>query len=139
MGATFQSLTLVVNLIAARFFLVTLKQGNTPLITAIACLEQGGDLPPSLAAYTRRLTCAWGVFLICLGVSHLLFGWIFELTLHPALQFFIDPAALLLFFALEFVWRVHHFPTCHFVAPWKLWVLIRRNGGLLQLYRQCKT
>ena len=139
MGIALQLLPLVVNVIVARFFLVTLKRGNTPLITAMALLEQGGVLPSGLAAYTRRLTGAWGGFLIFLGLSHLLFGQLLALHLHPVLQFFVDPVAIICFFALEFAWRVRSFPNCRFAPPWKLWGLIRRSGGLYRLYRQCQT
>jgi uncharacterized membrane protein len=137
MGIAPQLLPLVLNLVVALFFLVTLKEGNTPLISAIARIEQGGDLPPGLAAYTRRLTYAWGGFLILLGLSHLPLGQFLELHLHPVLQLLIDPFAILCFFALEFTWRVRRFPDSRFASPWKLWRLIRRNGGLYQLYHQC--
>ncbi len=137
MGIILQLLPVAINLIVARFFLVTLRPGNTPLITAIARIEQGGVLSPGLAAYTRRLTLGWGSFLILLGLSHLLLGQYFEQYLHPVLQLLIDPLAILCFFALEFTGRVRRFPDCRFVPPWKLWGLIRRNGGLYQLCHQC--
>ena len=130
---------LAINLIVARFFLITLKPGNTPLITAIVKIEQGGLVPPDLAAYSRRLTGVWGIFLIWLGISQLSFGNFPGMALHPVLQFFIDPAAILVFFALEFAWRVHRFPLYRFASPWELWTLIRRNGGLRRIYHQCKT
>lgn len=139
MDIALQFLPLAINLIVAQFFLATLKQGNTPLITAIARTEQDGILPPGLANYTRRLTGAWGGFLIVLGLSHLLSARSPALHLHPALELFIDPVLIVFFFAIEYAWRVRRFPHYRFAPPWKLWGLIRRSGGIYKLYRQCTT
>ncbi|MFN0160131.1 MAG: hypothetical protein ACKVQQ_02810 [Burkholderiales bacterium] len=137
MGIVLILLPLIANLAVARLFFITLKRGNTPLITAFARVEQGGGLSPELVTYTRRLTGIWGVFLLLLGMSHLLpFR---SAAVHPghAMQFLFDPALIACFFLIEFAWRVRRFPAHRFVPPWELWALIRRQGGLFHLYRQC--
>ena len=41
----------------------TLLPGRTPLIESISRVERGGDFPPALAPYTRRLTALWTALL----------------------------------------------------------------------------
>jgi uncharacterized membrane protein len=90
------SLTLVpawVNLLLGRMFQMTLEAGSEPLITRIARIarQESGVLPPELAAYTRRLTCAWAVFFLGLALNSVLLAlltgpatvWLFANTLNP--------------------------------------------------------
>lgn len=129
-----QLLPLAVNLGISALFLNTLRRDKIPLITAIAAIESGGTLPAELLSYTRGLTAAWGVFLILLGIKHLLLewpqGWWFAALLT-------DSISIGLFFLLEFAWRKQKFPERSFAPPWVLFRLIRRQGGIFSLYRQC--
>ena len=129
-----QLLPLVVNASLSFVFLSTLRRDKIPLITAIATIEAGEALPTELAIYTRRLTIAWGVFLILLGIKHLLIEWPQGWELATLLA---DSIAVSLFFLLEFVWRKRRFSERTFESPWKLFQLIRQHGGLFRLYRQC--
>lgn len=133
-GLLLQLLPLAINFSVSFLFLSTLRRGKTPLITAIAIIESGPVLPAGLARYTRRLTAIWGLFLILLGVKHLILewpqGWWFTALLA-------DSIAIGSFFLLEFAWRKSSFPEHTFVPPWALFRLIRRHGGLCRLYRRC--
>ncbi len=125
-----------INFAVAFLFLSTLRPGKTPLISAIAVMESGGPLPPELASYTRRLTGAWGLFLVLLGGKHLVLEWPQGWWLAAV---FLDTAAIASFFVLEFAWRRQRFPDRSFATPWALFMLIRRQGGIFRLYRQCMT
>jgi len=128
-------LPLAANLAVACVFLVTLRSGNTPLVTVIASIEQGAPLPERLARYTRRLTLAWGTVLILLGLASVLISR--TVAWNRALVIVGDSVAILMFYMLEYAWRILFFPERRFASPWKLWQLIRQQGGLYRLYRRC--
>lgn len=66
-------LPVLVNLLLARLFQLTLQPGAEPLIARIARIARGEPaLPPELAAYTRRLTAAWTWFFLALAANSLL-------------------------------------------------------------------
>jgi uncharacterized membrane protein len=135
----FQLLPLAVNLIISGLFLCTLVPGKMPLITAIATVEQGGNLPADLARYTRSLTAVWGCFLLLLGVSQSAMTWPSAWRGYEFTSLFADSLAIILFFLLEFVWRRFRFPAYRFDSPWQLWKLIRDQGGMYRLYRKCMS
>lgn len=63
--------------LVAWFFARTLRAGQVPLITRIACaVEQHApsELPPALRAYTRRLTQVWALALGGIGLANLGLG-----------------------------------------------------------------
>jgi uncharacterized membrane protein len=127
-------LPLAVNFSVAFLFLSTLRRSKIPLVTAIATIESGGILSAELMPYTRRLTAVWGVLLILLGIKHLVLEWPQGWWIAALLT---DSIAIGLFFIAEFFWRKAKFPECVFAPPWTLFRLIRRQGGLFHLYRQC--
>ena len=129
-----QLLPLAVNASLSFVFLSTLRRDKTPLITAIATIEAGEALPAELAIYTRRLTMAWGAFLILLCIKHLLIKWPQGWELATPL---VDSIAVSLFFLLEFAWRKRRFSERTFESPWGIFKLIRQHGGLFYLYRRC--
>ncbi len=133
-GLLLQLLPLAINSAVSFLFLSTLRHGKTPLITAIAIIESGPALPAGLARYTRRLTAAWGLLLMLLGVKHLILEWPQGWWVAALL---VDSCVIGLFFLLEFVWRKLRFPDHAFAPPWTLFRLIRQQGGLFRLYRQC--
>jgi len=135
-GTLFQLLPLAVNLGVSGLFLTTLRRGKTPLVTALATMEQGKALTPRFAIYTRRLTAAWGLLLILLGVTHLVIEWADSWWIASWL---IDWIAIGLFFLVEFAWRIFRFPGFQFASPWTLFRLVQRQGGLYRLYRRCMT
>lgn len=45
----------------AGIFARTLLPGRTPLITRLAALARGGDMPPEVVRYTRRVTQLWAL------------------------------------------------------------------------------
>jgi uncharacterized membrane protein len=133
-GTVFSFLPFAVNLVVSIGFLSTLRRGNTPLITAIAQIEQGGTIPAELAVHTRRLTAVWGLLLFSLAVKHLFLEWPHDLWF---LSVAADSLAIGLFFLLDFGWRALRFPGYTFASPWRLIKLIRQQGGIYRLYRQC--
>jgi uncharacterized membrane protein len=133
-GTFLQLLPLAVNLGISFLFLNTLRRDKTPLITGIATIESGGSLTAELMIYTRRLTAAWGLFLILLAIKHLILEWPQGWWVAALLA---DSIAVGLFFLLEFAWRKRKFPGYTFAPPWVLARLIRKQGGLFRLYRRC--
>lgn len=129
-----QLMPLAANFAVSFLFLSTLRRGKIPLITAIALIESGAALPAELTLYTRRLTAVWGALLMLLGVKHLIVEW------PPGwwgVALLADSTAIGLFFLMEFTWRKSKFPERTFAPPWTLFRLIRQQGGLFHLYRQC--
>lgn len=129
-------LPLAVNASLSFVFLSTLRKDKTPLISAIAAIEAGGMLPAELTTYTRRLTMAWGAFLILLCIKQLFVAWPQGWELAALL---VDSIAVSLFYLLEYSWRKWKFSRRNFESPWVLYGLIRQHGGLIRLYRQCMT
>lgn len=62
-------LALLVNLLVAARFAVTLRPGTVPLITRYARLDPCG-LPADCEGYTRGLTAAWVVLLVIFASLH---------------------------------------------------------------------
>ena len=128
---------LIINLVVSALFLSTLQRGKTPLITAIARIEHGGVLPADLSHYSRCLTAAWGGFMILLGMLQTACAWLSTSQSYGIIPFFANSFAIVLFFGLEFIWRVRRFRNHSFAPPWALWGLIRQQGGWYRLYRRC--
>ncbi len=94
-------------------FAVTLREGATPLISALAQgvhARLGQAFTPALAAYTRGLTRAWALFFVGMIAASLL---LYALAPWPWWSFFctvLTPLLAVGFFAGEHVWRYRRHP-----------------------------
>ncbi|HTQ71732.1 MAG TPA: hypothetical protein VMH92_09600 [Acidocella sp.] len=87
-------------------FALTLRRGQTPLITAMARQMQGPDIPAELAAYTRRVTIAWSLFFAAqLATSILLFCFA-PLTAWSFFVNILDIPLVVAMFAAEYAVRL---------------------------------
>lgn len=59
----------VINLVLAAWFGMSLQAGEEPVIGWFARLERGDELTPELATYTRRLTVLWTVFFVAMAAT----------------------------------------------------------------------
>ena len=87
------------------FFAATLAPGREPRIATFARLERGGDLPPDLAAYTRRLTWIWTIFFFAsaaIGVALAAFA---PLAVWSAFVNVASYVAIAVLFVGEYVYR----------------------------------
>ncbi len=103
----------LVNLLLARLFQMTLEKGSEPLISRIARIARHeGPLPDELAIYTRRLTAAWALFFLGLGVNAIflaVFGRIETVMLFANT---LNMILIGLFFVIENLYRrlrYHHY------------------------------
>jgi len=84
---------------------------STPLITRFATLEHGGELPPGVASYCRRLTILWAGFFaanIAGGIWLALEGDAASWALYNGLIVYLLIAALVVG---EYLWRHVAFPA----------------------------
>ncbi len=87
-------------------FALTLRRGQTPLITAMAYQLQGPDIPPELAVYTRRVTIAWSLFFAAqLSASIILFCFA-PLTAWSFFVNILDIPLVVAMYAAEYAVRV---------------------------------
>lgn len=87
----------------------TLMPGRDPLISQVARCLEGGDLPPALAAYTRKVTIAWSAFFAAQLLASAL---LYSLAPLPVWSLFINvlnPPLIVLMFAGEYAIRLR----CH--------------------------
>lgn len=120
-----------IHLALAWGFLITLRQGEKPLITLLA--EElhgrlGQTFTPALAAYTRSLTQLWaGYFLGMVVLSLLLYlstpwdWWSLFCTV-------ITPLAAVLLFLVEYRWRYRRHPEFPRVTPRAAFLAYQRHG-----------
>jgi uncharacterized membrane protein len=83
-GVLLKAPPVVINLVLAAWFGMSLQAGEEPVIGWFARLERGDELTPELATYTRRLTVLWTVFFVAMAAT----------------------AALLAFFAAAETWSI---------------------------------
>jgi uncharacterized membrane protein len=86
-------------------FLDTLRPGREPLITQFARQERGGQLPPELAAYTRRLTWFWTVLFAALFSELWLLALFVPVKTYLLFANSYNYLAVAAFFVLEYLYR----------------------------------
>lgn len=102
----------VVNLLLARLFQMTLETGSEPLISRIARISrQEPTLPAELAAYTRQLTAAWAGFFLLLTLNSALLAMFASIETVMLFANSLNMVFIALFFVLENLYRrfrYHH-------------------------------
>lgn len=83
----------------------TLRRGVEPLITSFARHAHGGDLPPDVPPYTRRVTLAWTLLFAAMAAAA---AGLAAFGAERAWTFFVyvaSPALVAALFLGEFAWR----------------------------------
>ena len=83
----------------------TLRRGAEPLITSFARHARGGDLPPELRGYTRRVTLAWTLLFAAMAAVA---AWLAVSGPLRAWSLFVyvgSPTLVAALFLGEFAWR----------------------------------
>lgn len=97
-------------------FGLTLRHGETPMISRFASLLHGG-LSPALRAYTRAATWAWTLYFGGIaGLSVLLF-WLAPVQVWSAFAYLLGIPLLVLMFAGEYAARCHVLPAADRAGP----------------------
>ena len=127
-------LPVLVNLLLARLFQMTLRPGVEPLISRIArfARQEPAGLPAELAAYTRRLTWAWVVFFVVLALNSLLlaaFGSLESMLLFANTLNFLFMA---LFFVGENLYRRYRYRAYSHTPLWRLLATLIRHGWRIE-------
>lgn len=119
-AAVFYAPPLVLNLALCAAFGATLRGGREALVSRFARAERGGDLPPDLVRYTRRLTATWAAFFAMMAVISLslaLWGTMFSWSLFTNL---VNYVLVILFFMLEYSYRRLRFRHYEHAKPREL-------------------
>ncbi|WP_298224726.1 hypothetical protein [Acidocella sp.] len=87
-------------------FVLTLRPGHTPLVTAMASRELGADISAELAAYTRRVTIAWSLFFAGQLTTSVLLFCIAPLTTWSFFVNILDIPLVAAMFAAEYALRI---------------------------------
>lgn len=120
----------LVNLLLARFFQVTLEPGSEPLISRIARIARGetGALPAELADYTRRLTAAWAVFFLLLALNSALLAAFARLETAILFANTLNPIFMGVFFVLENLYRLYRYRSYTHTPFSRLMATLVRHG-----------
>jgi uncharacterized membrane protein len=106
----------VLNLLLAGFFALTLRAGREPMISTFARLERGA-LEPDLARYTRRLTGVWVAFFVGAAVTS---AWLAYAAPPAAWAWFVavgNHVAVAMLFVGEWALRRRRFPQYRHASP----------------------
>lgn len=109
------------------FFLSTLRDPDRNLIARIVELVHGEPRPEFLA-YTKRLTLAWGIFLLGMALAALMLA---VFAPHEWWSIFANVLSYVLFgafFVLEYLYRRWRFPDADHAGPMRVAAAIRRHG-----------
>ncbi len=120
-------------LVAAWLFGRTLLPGRTPLVERISRAERGGDFPPALAPYTRRLTAAWTILLVAIPVAGAALAFVAGPAAQSVTVNLVSWALILALFFGEYAyrrWRYPQFPHKNPLAVARN--LVRRAPELLR-------
>src|SRR5262245_33412566 len=111
------SLPLLVNLSLCALFGRTLLGGREPMIARFARLERGGDLPPDLVLYARRLTWIWTAFFALMAATSLGLALWGTVTAWSLFTNVVNYLLVALLFAGEYAWRRFRFRHYHHASP----------------------
>lgn len=106
----------------------TLLPGCEPLITVIARLEQGGELPPELVSYTRNLTWIWTGFVAAMMLEAVLLAAYASLELWSLVTNILNYVFIVTLFVGEYIYRTVRFPNYHYQPPQRQALDLARRG-----------
>ncbi|MDZ7663101.1 hypothetical protein [Thiohalophilus sp.] len=93
----------------AMVFAVSLLPGREPLVTRFARLLDG-EADVAVQRYTWKVTLAWALFLLLLGVVSLLLACCASRQSWSLFTNLLGYVLVLVFFIVEFAWRKRRFP-----------------------------
>lgn len=96
---------------AGLWFALSLLPGREPRIAVFARREHGGDLPPEVASYARRLTWVWAVLLFSLAAAGLALAVFAPMAVWSAYTNIASYVIMGAFFVAEYLWRRFRFPS----------------------------
>lgn len=97
-------------------FGLTLRHGQTPMISRFASLLHG-NLSPALKAYTRSATWAWTLYFGGIAGLSLLLFWLAPISIWSAFAYLLGIPLLVLMFAGEYAARCHCLPATDRAGP----------------------
>lgn len=109
-------------------FGLTLRHGETPMISRFASLLHGG-LSPALRAYTRSATWAWTLYFGGIAGMSLLLFWLAPVSIWSAFAYLLGIPLLVLMFAAEYAARCYCLPAADRAGPLEA----------IRAYRQAST
>lgn len=122
-------LPVLVNLLLARLFQMTLQPGVEPLITRIARIaRQETVLPPELVAYTRRLTAAWMWLFLALTANSLLLAGFASTATVILFANTLNLVFMAVFFLLENLYRLYRYRNYRHTPLVRLLATLVRHG-----------
>ena len=95
----------IVNLAISALFALSLLPGRVPLVTQLALLHHGGELPEPLIRYTRILTLIWALLLSAMAIEAGLLAYYVEIATWSWAINFVNPLILVAFFVGQFWYR----------------------------------
>ena len=99
----------VIHLVLALLFGMTLRRGATALISRVA-MQVHGQLSPGMAAYTRKLTWAWCAYFVAMAALSLLVYATLPFDAWATFANWLTPLALGLMFGGEYLLRYRLHP-----------------------------
>ena len=121
--------SILINAALAATFGCSLRAGRVPIITRFAELERP-VLPPDLARYTRRLTCAWTVFFAAMAAASLTLAATATLNAWSTFSNIVNYVLVGMFFVGEYFYRRRRFRQYRHATLIELARNVRRAGLL---------
>ena len=109
-------------------FGLTLRHGETPMISRFASLLHGG-LSPALKAYTKSATWAWTFYFGGIAGMSLLLFWLAPVYIWSAFAYLLGIPLLVLMFTGEYAARSYFLPAADRAGPLEA----------IRAYRQAST
>jgi uncharacterized membrane protein len=116
-----------VNLFLATFFFSTLRPGSDPLISRIARIERP-DFDDVIAAYTRKVTWAWGLFFTGLLIETIVLIIFTPVETTTLFLNIINYLLIPVFFISEYIFRRIHLRHYTHMSPLVLAARLSRRG-----------
>jgi uncharacterized membrane protein len=99
----------VIHLLLALVFGLTLQAGREPLVTALARRVHGA-MTPGMAAYSRKVTVAWTCYFVAMATLSLILYAVAPFDVWAAFANLVTPLAILLMFIGEYLLRYRLHP-----------------------------
>lgn len=127
---------ILINGAMVALFLGSLGAGRDPVISRFARIERGGgELPPDIEIYARRLTGIWGGLFAAMAIESALLAAFAPLELWSLFTNILNYVFVTLLFAGEYLYRRLRFRHHSHPSPWAFFAMVWRNrrqirGGL---------
>ena len=120
----------VINLLLAAWFGMSLRAGDEPVIGWFARLERGEELTAELATYTRRLTVLWTVFFLAMAATAALLAVLAAAETWSIFANGVDYVLIGILFVGEYAYRRVRYRHYRHASLADLVRTVVRSGGL---------